>query len=81
MGSGDPTETTPRDPRSCLSELRGFALSHRSCGVIRGHRGPETPSGYRLEVTCPCGATFERWLAPGDRDAELLREALLGFEV
>jgi len=62
------------------AELRGFVLAHRSCGVLRGNRGQDTPAGYRLWVTCPCGARFERWLASGDAAADLLRSALLAFE-
>ena len=62
------------------AELRGFVLVHRACGVLRGNRDQESPAGYRLWVTCPCGARFERWLAAGDAETELLRSALLAFE-
>ena len=62
------------------SELRGFVLAHCSCGVPRGDADPETPSGYRLWVTCPCGATFERWVTPADAEADLLLSELLAFE-
>jgi hypothetical protein len=30
------------------SDLRGFALAHRSCGELRGDADPLTPAGYRL---------------------------------
>lgn len=43
------------------SELRGFALAHRSCGELRGKADPLTSAGYRLWACCSCGATFERW--------------------
>lgn len=62
------------------AELRGFVLTHRSCGVIRGQRDPETPAGYLLRVMCPCGASFDCWLARDDPEAEQLRAALLAFE-
>ena len=62
------------------AELRGFVLTHRSCGVIRGHREPETPEGYLLKVMCPCGANLHCWLSQDDPEAEQLRSALLAFE-
>jgi len=62
------------------AELRGFVLAHRSCGQLRGNADPETPSGYRVWITCPCGARFERRVTPEDAEADLLRSALLAFE-
>ena len=62
------------------AELRGFVLAHRSCGVLRGNRDDETPSGSRLWILCPCGARFERRLGPDDAEAEVLRSALSVFE-
>ncbi len=67
-------------PLGVYAELRGFVLAHRSCGVLRGNADPETPSGYRVWVTCPCVATFDRWVTPEDADEDLLRSALLAFE-
>src|SRR5947199_2819870 len=32
-----------------------------------------TPNGYRLELTCSCGVTFERWVTAQDAVADLLR--------
>jgi hypothetical protein len=65
---------------AAYQELRGFVLTHRACGVLRGHREQESPEGYRLCVTCPCGARFERWLAADDADTDRLRAALEAFE-
>ena len=62
------------------TELRGFVLSHRECGVLRGNREEETPAGYSLWIACPCGARFERWLASDDAEADLLRAVLSDFE-
>ena len=62
------------------AELRGFVLTHRSCGVIRGQRDPETPEGNLLKVTCPFGASFHCWLSQDDPESEQLRSALLAFE-
>ncbi len=62
------------------AELRGFVLTHRSCGVLRGDHDQEGPGGYRLWIICLCGARFERQLVPDDADADLLRSALRQFE-
>jgi hypothetical protein len=62
------------------AELRGFVLTHRDCGVLRGNRDRETTTGYRLWIECPCGARFERWLGSEDAEAEALRSALLAFD-
>jgi len=62
------------------AELRGFVQAHRGCGLLRGDAERPTPWGYRLWVTCPCGARLERWVTPRDAEADLLRSALLAFE-
>jgi hypothetical protein len=31
----------------------------------------ETPNGYRLEVACPCGVMFERWITPREATEDL----------
>ena len=36
------------------AELRGFVVTHRECGVLRGQGEPEPPGGLRLVVACPC---------------------------
>jgi len=62
------------------AELRGFVLTHRACGVLRGNREQETPGGYWLWIACPCGARFERWITSGDAEADQLHAALSVFE-
>jgi hypothetical protein len=62
------------------AELRSFALAHRSCDELHGDADPLTSHGYRLWATCSCGARLERWVTPGDAEADLLRSALLAFE-
>ena len=62
------------------AELRGFVLAHRACGVPSGSRDPDTETGFRLRISCPCGARFDRWLACSDPDADLLRQALSTYE-
>ena len=62
------------------SEIRGFALAHRSCGELSGNADELTPAGYRLWARCSCGARLDRWVTPADAEADLLRSALLAFE-
>jgi hypothetical protein len=35
-----------------------------------------TPNGYRLEIPCPCGVTFERWITPREAAEDLAMLAL-----
>ena len=46
---------------------------HRPHGTLTATTGELTPNGYRLEVACPCGVTFERWITP--------REAAQGLAI
>ena len=41
--------------------------------------GELTPNGYRLELACSCGVTFERWVTAQDAVVDLLK-ARLGAE-
>ena len=45
-----------------LADLEDFVTQHRPHGTLTATTGELTPNGYRLEVACPCGATFERWI-------------------
>lgn len=38
--------------------------------------GEPTPIGYRLEIACPCGPTFRRWVTTLNAIDDLLREHL-----
>lgn len=61
------------------AELRGFVLTHRECGVLRGATKP-IDRGFRLAVICPCGARFARSVHAEDPEAERLQEALAAFQ-
>jgi hypothetical protein len=61
------------------AELRGFVLTHRECGVLRGATKP-IERGFRLAVICPCGARFLRSVHAEDPEAERLQEALAAFQ-
>jgi len=45
-------------------ELEEFVDDHRPHGALSADTGQLTPNGYRLEVFCRCGVTFERWITP-----------------
>jgi hypothetical protein len=62
------------------AELRGFVLTHRECGVLRGATKTLDGGGFRLAVICPCGARFARSVSAQDPDAERLQEALAVFQ-
>jgi hypothetical protein len=61
------------------AELRGFVLTHRECGVLRGAT-KAIEGGFRLAVICPCGARFGRSVSAHDPDSERLQEALAAFQ-
>jgi len=62
------------------AELRGFVLTHRECGILRGASKPLDGGGVRLAVICPCGARFARSVSALDPDAARLQEALASFK-
>jgi len=62
------------------AELRGFVLTHRECGVLRGATKVIEGGGLRLAVICPCGARFGRSVSAHDPDAERLQDALAAFQ-
>ena len=53
-------------------DLEEFVTEHRPHGPLTSDTGELTPNGYRLEVACPCGVTFERWITPAEAADELL---------
>ena len=69
-----------RVPMGVYAELRGFVLTHRECGVLRGATKALERGGFRLAVVCPCGARFGRTVSAQDPDAERLLEALAAFQ-
>jgi hypothetical protein len=60
-----------------LSDLDDFGRDHRPHGTLAATAGEITPHGYRLEVACPCGVTFERWVSPDDAAEDLAYRARL----
>jgi hypothetical protein len=52
-------------------DLEDFVSRHRPHGALTATTGELTPNGYRLEVACPCGVTFERWITPREATEDL----------
>jgi hypothetical protein len=46
--------------------LEEFVRDHGPHGALVADASPPGPNGYRLEVGCPCGVVFERWVTPED---------------
>src|SRR2546426_10737950 len=43
-----------------FSDVMVFAQTHGSCGGVTPAVSPSAAGGYRLTLTCACGATLER---------------------
>jgi len=56
-----------------LADLEEFVRDHRQHGQMTGDATEPEWNGYRLTVACACGVVFERWVAPADADADLVR--------
>ena len=59
-----------------LGDLEEFVNAHHAHGEPAWWTTAPPPKGYRIEVACPCGVTFERWVLPWDAAEDLLTEAL-----
>ena len=55
-------------------DMEEFVTLHRGHGSLKADASEPTPNGYRLEIACPCGVTFERWVTQQDAIDDLLRE-------
>jgi hypothetical protein len=60
-----------------FGDVEEFVAAHRGCGALGGGADVPTPAGYRLRITCSCGALFERWVTPEAAEFDLLRSRLL----
>jgi hypothetical protein len=58
-----------------LADLGEFVREHRPHGELHPHATEPEARGYRLTIPCPCGVTFERWVAPVDAALDLARLA------
>jgi len=57
------------------ADLEEFVTDHRPHGPLTADATEPEWSGYLLTVDCPCGVTFERWVAPEDAELDLLQSA------
>jgi hypothetical protein len=55
----------------CLPATSRSSIGHRAHGTLTVDTGSLTANGYRLEVACLCGVTFERWITPREAAADL----------
>jgi len=58
------------------ADIEEFVALHRGHGRLTADAGEPTPNGYRLEIACSCGVTFERWITKLDAIDDLIREHL-----
>jgi hypothetical protein len=61
----------PGSEPTLLADLEDFVQRHRPHGDLVADASTPGPNGYRLEVRCPCGVVFERWVTPDDTGVEL----------
>lgn len=59
-------------------EVEEFVQAHRLCGQLSWIAPPPTPRGYRVRMTCPCGAILDRWVTPELAERDLLWTPLIG---
>lgn len=59
------------DPVTLSADVQAFVLDHRPHGTLTGDAGALTPNGYRLQIECSCGVTFERWITPREAADDL----------
>ena len=55
-------------------DIEKFITLDRRHGSLTADASEPTPNGYLLEIGCPCGVTFERWVTQQDAIDDLLRE-------
>jgi hypothetical protein len=63
--------------QSLLADLRDFVARHRAHGQLIADATEPAANGYMLTVSCPCGATFMRWVTAGEAARELVLSQLL----
>jgi hypothetical protein len=53
--------------------IEGFVRQHEACGTLEGTSTPATAEGYRLFLTCSCGAELDSWITPPEATEALMR--------
>lgn len=62
-----------------FEDVQKFLKAHRACGEVTGGAQPPTREGYRLRLTCPCGAEFDRYVTPEVARYDLIHSSLLAI--
>ena len=50
-----------------FGDLEAFVAGHRPRGEFNADVGEQADDGYRVRVSCPCGAVAEYWVRPAIR--------------
>jgi hypothetical protein len=64
------------DQPTVAADLEYFLSRHGSHGPLHPTFGLPTPNGRRLEIACPCGITFERWMISEEMSVDQVLQRL-----
>jgi hypothetical protein len=53
--------------------IEAFVRQHDPCGELEGAATPATAEGYRLLLTCSCGAELDSWITPPEATLALMQ--------
>jgi hypothetical protein len=53
--------------------IDAFVLQHDACEELEGISSPATAEGYRLLLTCTCGAVLDSWITMPEASEALMR--------
>ncbi len=53
--------------------IEAFVQQHDGCGELEGVSSPATAEGYRLILTCSCGAQLDSWILMSEATEALMR--------
>jgi hypothetical protein len=62
-----------------LPAVERFVEGHRSRESMFSDVGDLTPAGYRVQLSCSCGARFACWVTPEQADRDLVFAGLSAF--
>ena len=62
---------------SDFADVQQFARQHATCGGLtpNAQTRPGTAGGYRLTITCACGAIHDRWVTAEEASQPLPQPA------
>ena len=56
---------------SATTDSEAFVAAHDPCGELTADGSPATAEGYRMFLTCCCGAQFDAWLPLAEASAAM----------